>query len=113
MQVNLHQRRKPIKQKLSESIHCPICSGLFAKQNFAKDELRCSKRAPDRRRRRQNAFILDHGQMSKSLEEKLHIKLVSNMINDDIGVVAKNDQTILLLGIHLRKLNSLITLDHR
>ncbi|XP_063901212.1 uncharacterized protein LOC135120825 [Zophobas morio] len=109
LQVNLHQRipvRKPIKQKLSESIHCPTCSGLFAKRNFAKHELKCSKRAPDRRRRRQNALILDQRQISKSLEEKLHIKLVSNMLNDEIGVVAKNDQTILLLGIHLCKLNS-------
>jgi translation initiation factor IF-3 len=52
--VEPHKRiavRKPVLQLISESLHCPVCNALIARKNFSKHHLKCSKRAPDYRKR--------------------------------------------------------------
>jgi hypothetical protein len=106
--VKPHKRiavRKPVLQLISESLHCPVCNALIARKNFSKHHLKCSKRAPDYRKRIRQIENEITSKTSLDFDEKLLKQLLDGLQNDEVTDVIKNDRLIQGLGIYMSKSN--------
>ncbi|XP_063931866.1 uncharacterized protein LOC135143858 [Zophobas morio] len=100
-------KRIPVRfaatQEIKNFVTCPNCKGLFARRHFSLHDRKCTKRPPDGTKIVRLAIEMEQESKGEPLDEILLRAVYKDMLEDEIGNIAKSDATIRLLALQLRK----------